>query len=50
MPNGLSKILSYQKGRVGIPLIGLTPPHFCACPMPGPGFPTSYVVVYFVFS
>jgi hypothetical protein len=30
-----------------IPLTGLTPPHFCACPQPGPGFPTSYVVVLF---
>jgi hypothetical protein len=33
----------------GIPLIGLTLPHCCACPKPGPGFPTSDVVV-FVFS
>ena len=49
MPNGLSKIFSYQKGRVGIPLTGLSPPHFCACPNPGPGYPTSYVVVSFVF-
>ena len=29
----------YQ-GRVGIPLTSETPPHFCACPMAGPGFPT----------
>jgi hypothetical protein len=44
---------SYQEGRVGIPLTGLTRPHFCACPKPEHGFPTSYVgtvVVYFVFS
>jgi len=31
---------------VGIPLTGLPPPHFCACPNTGPGFPTSYVVVF----
>jgi len=29
---------------------GLTPPHFCACPKPGPGFPTSYVMVFFMFN
>jgi hypothetical protein len=32
----------------GISLTGLTPPHFCACPKPGPGFPTSYVVFFSV--
>ena len=37
---------SYQEERVGIPLTGLTPPHFYACPKPGPEFPTSYVVVF----
>ena len=26
---------------------GLTLSHFCACHMPGPGFPSSYVVVFF---
>ena len=38
--------------RVGIPLTGLMPPpHVCAFPKPGPGFPTSYVVgPLFVFS
>jgi hypothetical protein len=44
---------SNQEGRVGIPLTGLTRPHFCACLKPEHGFPTSYVgtvVVYFVFS
>ena len=25
-----------------IPLTCLTPPHCCACPKPGPRFPTSY--------
>ena len=40
----------YQNGRVWIPLTGLTTQHFDACPKPGPGFPTSYIVVSFVFS
>jgi hypothetical protein len=40
----------YVEGRAGIPLTGLTIPLFCACPKSGPGFPTSYVVVFFVFS
>jgi len=33
-------------------ITGLTPPHFCACSMPGIGFLTSYiyVVVFFVFN
>jgi hypothetical protein len=35
---------------VGIPLFCLTLPHFCACPKTGPGFPTSYVMVFFVFN
>jgi len=26
--------------------LGLTPPHFCVCPKPEPGFPTSHVVVF----
>jgi hypothetical protein len=32
--------------RFGIPLTGLTLPHFCACPKPGTGFPTSYAMVF----
>ena len=40
----------HQEGRVGITLTSLTLPHFCACPKPGPGFPTSYVEVFIVFS
>jgi hypothetical protein len=28
-------------------LTGLTPPYLCACPKAGPGFPSSYVVVFF---
>jgi hypothetical protein len=46
-----AKVIVYrhQEGRVGIPLISLTPTHFCACP--NPGFSTSYVVVsLFLFS
>ena len=30
--------------------INLTPPHVCACPKPVSGFPTSYVVIFLVFS
>jgi len=37
-------------GRVGIPLTGLTPPHICACPTPGPGFPLACVVVFYMFN
>ena len=33
-----------------VPLTDLTPPPFCACPKPGPGFTTSYVMVFLVFS
>jgi hypothetical protein len=40
----------YQEGRVGIPLTGLIPPHFCVSPKPGSRFTKSYVVVFFVFS
>ena len=29
-------------------LIDLTLPHFCACSKSGPGFPTSYVMVFYV--
>ena len=35
---------------VGTPLIDLTPPHCCACPKPGHGFLTPYVVVFLVFN
>jgi hypothetical protein len=27
-----------NRGRFGIPLTGLSPPHFCACPKPGSVF------------
>ena len=35
---------------VKIPLIGFNPPHFCACPKPGPGFSTFYVGVLFMLN
>jgi hypothetical protein len=38
-----------KRGRVGITLTGLTPPYLCACSKPGPGFPTSYIWVFFCF-
>jgi hypothetical protein len=41
---------SYQEGGFETPLTGSTPPHFCASPKPGPGFPMSYVMVFFVFN
>jgi len=37
---------SYQDGRFGISLTGLTPSYMCVCPKPGHGFPTSNVVVF----
>jgi hypothetical protein len=40
---------NYQNERFGIPSTGLTLPHVCACPKPGPGFP-SYAVVFCMFS
>jgi hypothetical protein len=39
----------YKEGSIEIPLTGLTLPRFYAGPKPGPGFPTSYVVVFFVY-
>ena len=39
----------YQERMVGIPLIGLIQSQFCACPKPGPGFPTSDVLVFLMF-
>jgi hypothetical protein len=32
--------------RVEIPFIRFSPPHKGACPYPGPGYPTLYVVVF----
>ena len=37
---------NYQE--VWIPLTGLTLPHICACPTPGPGFLMSYVMILFL--
>jgi len=39
---------SYQEGIAGIPLTGLTPPHYLFCPNPGPRNATSYVVIFCV--
>ena len=36
--------------RVGIPLTGLTLPHFCVCPQLWPGFTRSYVMVFLVLN
>ena len=41
---------SYQDGRVGIPLTGLTVPHFYAYLKPVPGFSTSTHDLFFVYS
>ena len=35
-----------SRGVVGMPLTDLSLPLFCACPMPEPGFPTSYVILF----
>ena len=43
-------IVSYQKWRVGIPLAGLSQPHFCTCPKPGPGLPISWYLLRSVIS
>ena len=40
---------SYQEDP-GIPITCITLPHFSACPKPGHGFPTSYVMFVSVFS
>ena len=44
----MHKTIYYQERGVGIgvPLTGLTPPHFDVCPNTGPGFSTLYVVVF----
>ena len=39
--------LCWSRG-LGITLNCLILPHFCACPKPGPGFPMSYVKVFFL--
>jgi hypothetical protein len=40
------KSLFYQERRAS--LAGLTLPHFYACPKLGPGFRTSYIMIFFV--
>ena len=39
-----------EGGGRGVPLTDLTSLHVCVCPKPGPGFTTSYVMVFLVFS
>ena len=39
-----------KRRRVGIPLNGLTQPHFFACPKPGPWFQMPYFVVFILFN
>jgi hypothetical protein len=41
---------SYQDGINGTTLTGLAPPHLCTCHEAWRGFPTSYVVGFFVLS
>ena len=40
----------HEAGWVRIQLTGLTQPYFRACPNPGPGFPSSYVLVFLMFN
>jgi hypothetical protein len=37
-----------QRVESWAPINGLSLPHFCDCPKPGPGYPRSYVVVLYV--
>jgi len=46
----LIKNFEHIEGRIGISVTGLPPPYFCAHPNSGPGFPTSYVMVFYLFS
>jgi hypothetical protein len=39
--------INYSPGEGLDPLTSLTLPHVCACPKQRPGFPTSYVMVFF---
>ena len=43
-------LLIATNGCVSYTLTSLTPPHCCACPKPGPGFTTLYIVVFLGFS
>jgi hypothetical protein len=42
----ITVIDSIIKKGVGITLTGLTPPHLCTCPKPGPGFPALNAVIF----
>jgi hypothetical protein len=46
-PSNLTLYSLGGKAEFVFPVTGLILPHFCACPKPGPGFPTSYVMFYF---
>ena len=40
--------IQVSREEVGIPLTGLTMSHLCVCLKPGPGFPMSYVMIFFL--
>ena len=42
----IQDVVKHSRYVSGILLTGLTPQHFCACPKPEPGFPTSYVMFF----
>jgi hypothetical protein len=46
----IRNLVSSKRGRIRSQLTGLTPPHFCVCPIPGPGFPMPYTIVVFIFN
>jgi hypothetical protein len=39
---------NYKGGNVYISLPGITVPQLCACPKPGPGFPTLFIIAFCV--
>ena len=41
---------NYQEERDGVPLTGLNLPQHYACSKPGPGFLTSYVLVFYMLN
>jgi len=46
----LEKSNYHKRGKVVIPLIGLSPPYFCVCPSRGSEIPTPYVMVVLVYN
>ena len=44
------QLLPCERGMIGILSTGLALQYLCACPKPGPGFLSSYVMVFFIFS